>query len=30
MNSTHIIEQLVSTFAPPLPEILQVDRGVEK
>lgn len=30
MNSTPIIEQPVSTAAPPFPEILQVDRGVEK
>lgn len=28
VNSTPIIEQLVSTSAPPFPERLQVDRGV--
>ena len=30
MNSTPIIEQPVSTSAPPFPEILQVDREIEK
>ena len=30
MNSTPIIEQLVSTSAPHFFEMLQVDRGIEK
>ena len=30
MNSTPIIEQPISTYAPPFPERLQVDKGVEK
>lgn len=29
MNSTPVIEHPVSTFAPPFPKRLQVDRGVE-